>query len=127
MKPGRCLFKTGRHLLKQADTCFKQESLYFCFLAIKQKQICPNQPQYNIFMVFLRPTNLRLGKNHSGQDKAHMYVRDILIIKNFANCHNWLFFNKYTHEHIFSVFWVREATLRNKMYMYFNTICMSDS
>ena len=35
-------------------------------------------------MVFLQPTNLRLGKNHSGQDKAHMYVRDILIIKNFA-------------------------------------------
>ena len=43
----------------------------------------------------------------TGLDKLHMCVRDILKIKNFTNCCTWLFFNKYAHEHTFSVFWVR--------------------
>ena len=33
-------------------------------------------------------------------------IRDVLGIINFTNCHAWLFFNKYAHEHTFSVSWV---------------------
>ena len=60
-------------------------------------------------------------------DNSNTCIRYILQIINFTNCSTWLFFNKYTHENIFSVPWVHEATLRKLANMYFKTICTSDS
>ena len=37
-----------------------------------------------------------------GLDKSHTYMHDVIKIINFTNCHTWLYFNKYPHEHIFS-------------------------
>ena len=49
----------------------------------------------------------------AGLDKSQMCICSILEIKNLTNCCTWLFFNKYAHEHTFSVSWVCEATSRN--------------
>ena len=62
-----------------------------------------------------------------GLDKSRTCVHDILEMKHFTKCSILSFFNKYTHEHTFSVSWVRKATLRNWAYMYFKIICPSDS
>ena len=64
---------------------------------------------------------------YSGHDKSCTCICEVLEIINLTNYHIWLFFNKYTNKHPFSVSWVREAILRNQAYMYFETICMSDS
>lgn len=40
--------------------------------------------------------------NTAGLDKQRMWICDIYKIKNFPNCH--IFFNKYAHKQIFSVF-----------------------
>ena len=47
----------------------------------------------------------------AGHEKLRTCVRDMLEIMNFTNCRIWLFFNRYTLEHTFSVSWVREAFL----------------
>ena len=55
-------------------------------------------------------------------NRVPAYVTD----SSFTNCRTLLFFNKYAHEHTFSVSWVREATLKNYVHVYFETICPSD-
>ena len=79
--------------------------------------------------------NQNLSKNFSrtwcydkaGLDRSCMCICGILEITNFTDWVTWLFFTKDTLKHTFSDSWVSEATLRNKMYIHFKTICMSDS
>ena len=58
-----------------------------------------------------------------GLDKSRRCVRDVLEMMNCTNCRTSLFFNKYAHEHTFSVYWVRETILRNKTYIYLWSVC----
>ena len=71
----------------------------------------------------LIPT-LVVGTNQKpvGLDKSHTYMHDVIKITNFTNCHTWLYFNKYPHEHIFSFL----STWSNLAHIYFKTICTSD-
>ena len=48
-----------------------------------------------------------------GLDKSRTCVPEVLEIINFTNCRTRLFFNKYVYEHIFSIYWIREATSGN--------------
>ena len=52
-------------------------------------------------------------EHFTGPDKSCTCVGDVFKITNLTSHHNWLFFNKYAHEHTFSVSLVHEATLRN--------------
>ena len=50
--------------------------------------------------------------NDSGLDKSRTCVPNVLKIKNLTNWQTWLFFDKYAHKSIFSVSWMREASLK---------------
>ena len=39
----------------------------------------------------------------TGLDKSRTCICDVLEMINFTNCRTQLFFNKYTHEHTFSI------------------------
>ena len=100
-------------LLRKQLTTFEKDWSYMFDQALNTSMyIAITLITLTLFLVWCNQSTV------TGLDLSRTCVRDVYETINFGSCRTWLFLNKHIHEHTtFSIFSVREVTLRNHAYI----------